>query len=366
MLKEGKIGVFEAVSIATIMISSKVLFSSARAVVELAGTAAWYLTIISSGTALAGFIMIFLLLKRFPGRELVSVFETVLGRVAGSLVSLMIAFFFVVNASLFTREFVEAVKIYQYPMSPPSFMMLFFILAVMTVLQLGFEVITRTASLFAWPILLGLIFIFVFAMPLYSVSNLFPIFGHGLGKTVTNGLMRSSVYGDVLALAVVVNSLQGIGHFKKAGITAVILSGLVISSSFLFYHLAFPYYIALENTIPLLAITREIEYGRFFQRFEAIFLFTWSISAILAAGINLYMALSIYCKVFRIDDHRVLVFPLGIILFTVAILPPDISSIAFTYVQWIRQSGWMVYFGFPLLALLVAVARGKKGGPAGA
>lgn len=363
MLKEGKIGVFEAICITTIMIASKVMFSSTRAVVESAGTAGWYLTLISSVTALVGFFIIFLLMKRFPGQELVSVFQTVFGGAIGGLLSLTICFLFILNAAAFTREFVEALKIFEYPLSPPSFMISFFILAVVIMLYFGFETVTRTASLFAWPILIAMTAIFIFALPLYDFSNLFPILGNGLEITVISGLMRSSVYGDVLTLAVVINSLQGLNHFKKSGVTAIILSGLIISMSFLFYNLTFPYHIAAENTIPLFTMARSIVMGRFFQRLEAIFVFAWSFSAILAAGISLYTALSIYCKVFKINDHRVMIFPLAIITFTIAIVLPDISSIAL-FVHLLRQYGWVIYFGFPLLALLIAIARGKKGGPA--
>lgn len=366
MLNEGKIGVFEAICIVAIMSSTKVLYSSTRAVVEISGTTGWLTTIISGGTALVGFYFITLLMNRFPGRELVSVFETVFGRIVGIVISLVISLFFLFNSAAFAREFVEAVKVYVYPLSPPSFLLIIFVLAVMTILYFGFECVARTAALFAWPMLTGLAVIVVLAIPLYQISNLYPLLGHGPVKIITTGMLRSSVYGDTLALAVVINSLQGISHFKKSGLTAVILSTLIIAVSIFIYDLSFPYFIASENTIPLYALTRSIEYGRFFQRFEAIFLFVWSISAILASAINLYFALSIYSKVFRIDDHRALILPQTVIIFTASIIPPDISTIAYDYVHTIRQYGWVVYFGIPLLALVVAVARGLRGEPAGA
>jgi len=366
VLKEGKIGVFETTTLLTILISTKVLFSSGRELVELVGPAAWYEAIISGITALVGFFLILMLLDRFPGRELAAIMETVFGRVAGSIFSLVIGATFFVNAALTLREFAEAVKVYEYPLSPISFIMIFFILAVVTMLYLGFEAIARTAALFAWPLLAGVAALFLLPWPLYKIYNLFPLFGHGLGKTVTSGLLRSSTYGEILALAVIGNSVQGFRHVKKTGVTALIIT-IMIFALFLFcYILAFPYFIATESTIPLLNLTRMIEYGAFFQRFESIFLFVWSIASILAVGINLYVALSIYCKVFKMDDHRAMVLPLSIMLFSAAILLSDISSIAFDYVPFFRQFGSVIFFGFPILALLVASARGKKGDPGGA
>ncbi|MFZ3045866.1 MAG: hypothetical protein WA151_08125, partial [Desulfatirhabdiaceae bacterium] len=55
MLKEGKIGVSEAISLMTIMIASKVLFTRPQSHVNLLGPAGWSGVIISALTALAGF-----------------------------------------------------------------------------------------------------------------------------------------------------------------------------------------------------------------------------------------------------------------------------------------------------------------------
>jgi hypothetical protein len=203
-------------------------------------------------------------------------------------------------------------------------------------------------------------------VPLYKLANLYPLLGHGLGKVSIGGLYRGSAFGEVLALAVVGNSLQGLGNVKKSGVRAVILSTLIIFATTLAYNLVMPYYTAAENTNPIYILARSISYGRFFQRFESIYLFAWSISSIFAAGISLYMTLSIYCKIFRLDDHRTLVLPLAILLFSTAILPPDISTIALNYVPFSRKYFYLIYFGIPLLALLVALVRGKKGEPSGA
>lgn len=361
MLKEGKIGVFEATAFAAVVISAKILFSSTRQLVEVEGTAAWYGTIISGVVAIAFFFLILLLLKRFPGMELPAIMKAVFGKVIGSVLSLAIFVIFFINAALTLREFAEAVKIYDYPNSPISFIIIFFILAVVVMLRLGLETIARTASFFAWPLLIGLASLFILPAPLYKLHNLFPLLGHGLDKTATNGLLRSSAYGEILALAVISNSIKGLQYVKKTGLMALIISTAILSVNVLCYTLVFPYHYAVENVIPLLTLTQVIEYGAFFQRFESIFLFIWSIATILAVGINLYIALSVYCKVFRMDDHRAIVLPLAILLFCAAIFPPDLFAVALKFIPFLREYGLIIFFGLPVLALLTALARGKKG-----
>ncbi|MDK2820780.1 MAG: spore germination protein [Clostridia bacterium] len=366
MIQEGKIGVFEASSLVIFMVASKALFGAVRELVEATGPSAWYTTIISGITALIGFWIIIRLMQRFPGQELVSILKTVYGRITGSLIALIICFLYIYNAASFTREFTEAVKVFEYPLTPPSFIMILILLAVIVLLYYGLETTARTTSFFTWPLIVGMISIFFLGLPLGKLTNLYPLLGHGLDRTIITGLLRSSVYGEVIGLTIILNALQGIENFKKAGKHGIIISIIIISLSLFIYSLIFPYSVSVENTIPLLTLTRIIEYGRFFQRFESIYIFIWSVAATLTTAINLYLALSIYCKTFRINDHRVLVLPLCILLFSIAIIPKDIVTITSIYVHYLRQYGWIIFIGLPLLTLIVAAVRGKKGESANA
>ncbi len=360
MLREGKIGVFEAISVVLTSIVVKVFFASPRQLTETVGPAGRLVHVIAVSAALVGFLLISLLMKRFSGQDLVSVLETVFGKIAGNLISLILAAVILFNAVLFTREFSEAVKAYIFPSTPPSMIMIFFLAPVLLMSYLGFESLVKTVSSFVWIILISFISILILSGPQYNFSNLFPLFDGGIGHVAITALNRTLVYGDILVLTVFINSLQGFGHFKKAGLTAVIISGLFLISGFLAYNMSFPRSVASENAIPAYAITRAIEFGTFFQRFDPIYVFIWSISAMLAVGVNLYAFISIYCKVFRIEDQKPLVLPLGIILFSIGILMPS-TTVIVSLLGLLRSSGWSIYFGIPLLALLIAAARGKRG-----
>ncbi len=365
MFREGKIGVFEAICIISTAIVVKLFFSTPRQLAEIVGPAGWMAHIVAVLAALVGFMFIFLLMKRFPGQDLVSVLETVFGKIAGNLISIILAALFFLNSAIFIREFSEAIKAYIYPLTPPSMIAIFFLAPVLLMSYLGFESLARTVSSFVWIIVISFISILILSGPQYKFYNLFPLFDGGIGHIAVNSLNRTSVYGDILILAVFINSLQGIGHFKKAGLTAVIISGLFVISGFLAYNMSFPSSVASEITIPTLSLTRNIEFGTFFQRFESVYLFIWSIGAMLAVGINLYAFISIYCKVFRVNDQKPLVLPLGIILFSTGILIPSITVIV-SLLGLLRSFSWSIYFGIPLLALLVAAARGIKGEKTGA
>jgi spore germination protein KB len=121
MQKEGKIGPYEAISLITITICSKVLLSSPRELIALVGTAGWYASLVETLTAIIAFIFIYFLMKRFPGKGLVEVSEIELGKVLGIIGMMVLAIVFYIKGVLYCRELVEALKAFEYPMTPSSF-----------------------------------------------------------------------------------------------------------------------------------------------------------------------------------------------------------------------------------------------------
>jgi spore germination protein KB len=360
VIKEGKFGVQETVALTTITITSNVFFSSPGVLARFVGPAAWYVTLISAAVGIIGFTFIYLLLKRFQGKDIIEIFELSLGKIIGSIFSAILAAWLVFYVSVRLREFAEVLIVYVLPLSPLEFIMLIFMTVITILCFLGLEPIARFAKLVAYVLLFGLIVVLVLSFQNYEFHHLFPILGNGIGSTIINGARRSSPYGEVIILAVVAGSLQGTSHIKKSGYISLVLSGLLISACLLGITLAFPYYVAQEMTSPMYELTVLIDYGRFYSRLDAIFLFIWIISTMIAVSILFYCSVSTYCKMFRIQKIRPVILPFSIIVFCAAVAPDDITSVILGLVQQIREYGWIVFFVLPLIALIVAKIR-KKG-----
>lgn len=360
MIKEGKFGTHEAVCLVTITITAKIFFTSPGILMNILGTATWYMTLLSAATAAVGFTFIYLLLKRFPGKNIVEAFEASLGRFFGFFFSFLLVLLFMLNASAIVREFIEVLKVYVLPLTPISFLTGIFVAVVTVVSFLGLETIARYAKLSSYILLASFITVLILASQKYEAFRMFPIFGHGLAKTIQHGIARSSFYGEVLIVAAVAGSLQGIEYVKKAGYLSLALSGILVSSALLAFTLTFPYYTGAEITAPMYQLTAMIDYGRFFQRLEPIFLFTWFISSFVSVTAIFYTSASLYCKIFRIQDMRPTIFPLAIILFTIAMMPSDITTVAKGYIHKSREYGWIILYIPPLIALIIAIIRKKE------
>ena len=360
MIKEGKFGVQEAMLLTTLTISSKVFYTSPGLVVSIIGNTGWYMTLISMGTAILGFTFIYLLLKRFPGKDIVTIFNDTMGGIMGFIFSGVLGLYLLFVAASTIYEFTEVVKVYVFPLTPSALIIGIFAAGVLVLCLLGLESLARFAKLSVYAMLFGFVLILLLGIQNYDINRLFPIFGFGADKVLISGIIRSSAYGEVIILAVFATSLQGVNHIKKAGYTSLILSGILISTSLLAFALSFSYYIAQEIVSPMYQMATLIDYGRFVQRVEPVFLFIWFISSFISITGIFYCFVSIYCKMFRIQDSKPIIMGSVIILFAGAMIQSSIGVTASQNIQTIRQYGWIPPFILPLISLLIGIFR-KRG-----
>lgn len=359
MIKEGKFGVQEAISLMAITISIKVYFTSPSVIAQILGTSGWFMTLISAAAALVGFSFLYLLLKRFPGKDLIAVFDLALGRLFGFIFSMILVLYLLTGTSILIREFAEVLKVYSLPVTPTSFIIAALLCITSSACFAGLEGIARSARVLVYYILCGFLIVIVLASINYDFHYLFPIFGNGFQRTVVYGLGRSSFYGEVILLGVIATSLQGVSHLKRAGVISVILSAILVSAALAASMMAFNYSTAQEITSQMYELSRSIQLGSFLQRLDPLFLFTWCIGTVISISFLQYCTLSTYCKAFRMQDMRPLILPVAIILFTGSMIPQELTTIT-EYVQITRQYGWIIYFGLPFVTLIIAVIRKKK------
>lgn len=366
MIMEGKFGVQEAICLLTITIVSKAFFTSPAMVMKAVGTAGWYMTLISAITAVAAFTPVYLLLKRFPGNNIMEIYNTVLGNTIGSLFTFSLFLIVLVTTAINIREFAEVLVVYVYPLSPPLYIIVLLYLLIILAAYLGLESLARMSRLSSGFLLFGIFALLISASQNYQFHRLFPILGYGIGTTLYNGVLRSSAYGEITIIAVIAKSLQGISHVKKAGYMSLIISGTIITTVLFAFTLTFPYYTGREAMAPLYLFTTLIDYGPFFQRLEAMFLFIWSTSHAISSSVLFYITLMLYSHIFKIEDKKPLIIPLSLISLSLTMIPENMIVLITVYLQALRSYGWIFFFIPPMLTFLIAIVRGKKGGVANA
>ena len=360
-MNKSKVGVFEIVGLFTTVMITKVFYTSVMVLIKQVGTAAWYATLVSCITSIVFFMFIYLLLKRFPGKEMTGVFEGVAGKIPGRALSLIFAAYLLYYAGMNLREFVEIIKAISLPYTATSIIVSGFVITIMFMAAKGLETIIRMSYIFFYVILGGLLLILILAFPYYNTEYITPIAGYGILNTLATGFMRSSAYDEIVFLAFIANSLNGLKALKKAGIICIIITGIVFSLCLLCILMAFGYTMASENVSDMYMLSRLIYFSRFFQRIEAVFIFIWVISSIVTVGTAFYFLLKIYSECFEIKNYKPLIYPYGILTFTVALLPRDLSEIIDVHMIILKGYSFLLLYGIPVLLLLISWIFKRKG-----
>lgn len=358
---EGKIGTFEAICLTTLILTNKVFFISIAFIVQKTGTAAWYATLVSCTVVLIPFFLLYLLLRRFPGKDITQVYESVLGKVVGKAVVFIFCIMAIFYSGSNLREFVEMIKVYNLPTTPTSLIMSSFLLVAVIISSYGFECIARICAVCFIPIAAGLILILLLASPEYNFNHLKPVGGYGVDVTLLNSFLRSSAYMEFTVLTIVTSAIGGHRNYKKIGIISILLSGVILSASIICYLMAFGYSTCNENISGMFELSRSIYFNRFFQRVESVFLFIWVFSSVITTTVTFYIGVLIYCKAFSIKNHRPLLLPFAILTFIVAILPRSMQEIAQINVVFLRQYSVFVLTTPSIIALIISLIFKKKG-----
>ncbi|MEY8764095.1 MULTISPECIES: GerAB/ArcD/ProY family transporter [Clostridium] len=361
-MNEGNIGLFQAVCLVVLAIINKIFYSSAATIVQRVGTAAWYSTVGSCVISIMFFYIIYRLMLRFPGMNLIQIFDAVLGRFFGKILSMVLCIYCVFYSGSNLREFVDMIKIYNLPKTPPAFIMGSILLVSILVAYFGFKGLGQLCGICLVPVLLGLAVVFSMAYPVYNFNYLKPYLGYGIPRTLWSEFLRSSSYDEFIILFVITDALKDLKEIKKAGIMSIVFSGVIFMFCFLFYLASFGYAFGEENISGIFELSRTIYFNRFIQRVETIFLMTWVIPSMVTTSIAFYICVSIYCKIFNIKNHRPLLVPFAFLVFIAAIIPQNIMELVSVNLVFIREYSMVVNYFIPIFVLVIAVLLKKKGG----
>ena len=247
-----KIGTVEAIALILSVLAPFTVISLSRTFINETKTSSliniFYITII----ALFITLLICKLFSKFPG--------------------FIFIFYFIITSAMLLRNFCEGLKVIYYPFTNIIYIILLFIIAIAITNKLGFNSTIKTTALIFPFIMLSIILLFVGNLKNFSFEKLFPIWGDGFKSTFILGLSNIGAFSGISYLYFLPPLLKDPSKFKKISILSIILSGLFIFICVATLLFMFSIYISTDEIMPLFSVSRYIEFGNFFQRFESLFL----------------------------------------------------------------------------------------------
>ncbi len=365
MRKTTVFGRWESISLLLVFICIQLYINMPRIVAEKAGTAGWILAFYVSVLALGLFMIISVLYRKYEGMDILDVTQKVFGNTIKVITGLTFMIYFLIITALVLRQCSENIKIVSLSLSPISFVMFFLAGCMAAGAYLGIEAIARVAAIGVPIIIAAYVSTLVGVTEYVDVSQITPILGEGPHAILIGGLTNISIYTGLVLILFLPPFLKTNKNLRAAGYTALILSTAFFTMGSLVYLLVYAYPTAIENFLPIYQLARLINYGRFFQRIESVFLISWGLSAFLYLSLGLFLTTYVFQKCFGLKYYRPLVLPLTILIFTLGMVPYNHVSTIKIDTEYFGPYAWMVLFGISLLVLTVGnIKKGnrKKGG----
>ena len=87
----------------------------------------------------------------------------------------------------------------------------------------------------------------------------------------------------------------------------------------------FSFFITTNEITPLYNATRYIEFGKFFQRLESVFLLIWILAFACYLSIITKFSMSIFQKLTNIQTKKPLIDIFGLLILAISLIPSDYS-----------------------------------------
>jgi len=329
--------------------------------VESAGNAGWILVIYMTIIVLVLFALMSKLYSRFEGMDILDIGEYLAGNVGRVITGTVFIVYFVCILSIVLREYAENVKTVSLPSTPIVYIMGFFAISMIVGAYTGIEALVRTSAI-SVPIIAFAFFIIILGVSqYYDVTNLFPILGTGAKDIFIEGIPKISFFSAISVLFFMTPFIKTYKNFKSIGYISIIIAGVLLALSTLAYVFVFPYPSSLENILPIYSLARLINYGRFFQRIEALFVVIWDTVAMLYLSTGLFFTVYIYKKTFKLAYYKPLIIPFTIIILGLSLIPQSYMEVVEIENTYFRNIVLAVSFGFTIFVMLAALLFKKKG-----
>lgn len=347
------------------------VLSLPRSVGESAGNDMVWVIILSGGVVAILVYLMTKLCQRFPGMTLIQFAPYILGskrrKQVGYFLGLpfliLVALFFVMGISSVVRIFGETVVTTMLPRTPVEIVMLLFLLAGAFGAGSDLGVVAKLNE-FLFPITLIPFLSMIFALfQSGEITNVLPLFQLDpsvLPKALMGGAFAFAGFQVIMIFSGFYQEPEKMNKTHMTAILAVIIS--------YWYLCAIPLSVfgidEVKNLMfPVLEVAKVVKMTDIlFERIEAGILSIWLVAGYTSV-VNLYSALvQIIIEFFRLSEkyRRYIAFLLVPVFLYLALIPDNTQEVGI-YSNWIGLYDAAISIVIPVILLLVAVIRKRKG-----
>lgn len=304
---------------------------------------AWIVILFSM---IIGFILIWIYTEiyiSFPGDNIAGVTTSILGKLLGWPLAFIYALLFLFNATRNTSEFADLINMTFLVDTPRSVIVFMFLATIIYILFLRIETFARLTEIVMPVILLVVIslYIMVVASGIVDLKQLTPVLGEGIMPILKTSypVVINFPFGQIFILMQLWQFVEPKDSVRKTTYIAVLISGLLLTTTLVIIVSVLGANFAASATIPLLQVIRVINIADIITNLDAIGVILIFIGGFYMAALNFFAALTILACLLKIKDYRWLLIPIGTFLlwYTNVYEPNYVFHVKYLIPQFVQQ-----------------------------
>ena len=221
------------------------------------------------------FFIVNKLFSPFRNGDILNVAEFTGGIFLKRFLSIVYILYLIFASSIAIRGFAETLKLIYFHNVNVITIIISFILVALLANTFSSNSIIKTNTIILPQILISILMVFISSIKSFDYNAIFPLLGNGAKETFLYGTKNIYAFAGLLFIFLIRPCLKNVNDFKKVGLISIIISGLYLLFSVSSILMLFPYQLSGKETLSMYFSTRTVEFGRFFQRSDALFMFVW-------------------------------------------------------------------------------------------
>lgn len=355
-----KLNFVEASFLIVIVMITHIISDLPNEIIKSMGSSAILNTIFITVLAVTYFLLIAKMFSVFDTNNILYVSDYLGGKWLQTIVSIVYTVYLLFVSALLLRRFASLLKIIYFKDSAVWTIILCFIIVSLITLKLGTSNIIKANTLLMPTILITIVIIFIFSVNKFDFASVFPVLGYGAKNTFVNGLQNVFSFAGLIYLYLIGPSLKNAKDYKKVGITSILLSGAYLILSVSSIQMLFSFIATGSEPLSMYLSTRTIEFGQFFQRSDAIFMFVWIFTFLsYLSVIGIYVSRIAIHTFGNSSNSFLLQCFYAILVFIIALIPENAQQIAFWEDTVYKYLAIFVVFIFSFGILLFGFLKKK-------
>ena len=359
---ENKLENIEAIMCLMMITIANIVLTSSRILIKSTGSASLLNAIYISLVAIILTVILCLLSKQFIGKGLLDISEFLGKKPLKIIISFSYVAYFLLQIGLFLKKMADALQIIYYPLTHIVFIIALFCIACGIIASLGNNSLFKTMVLLVPFLYLAVILIFMGNSKNFTFRNIYPLLGNGVQATFLGGLSNIFSFTGLIYLLFLPPKLKHPEKITKIGLIFITFAGIYLLFCIASIIFLFGNVLNHADLPPLYLSVRYIEFGTFFQRLDAAFIFICVLGFICALNINLFFTLDILKQTLNLSSNKPLIAPCLLASLAIALSIKKNSTLDFLEDNASKILYIIFAIAIPLLILIAGIIKKKVTG----